>query len=706
MYVNEKWLNDPKNKIPDEYSSWGGFVKLLDDGLKKQINIVKNIDELNSSDEEKKLIAIWKASNDIFNKWENNSGNFEEINNEFIILDNHFKNEEHIKNIANYLYYCKMNGISNLIDFDTGSDLKNVEKIVLDICIGGLSLPQEYYKSDSYKDKLELFKKHLISVKEIIDNGSSIKLSDDFVENIISFENKIAECTMKPEQSRQYDKYYTNTTLENLYLEINKLNSLDAKQDNYTDDKKNYILNDDMKIKAGLFFEQIYDNFNFRKILKNNYNKNFITQENDEIYHITAFDGDGLRNILRIIFDISNKTEYISYLQYNIIKCNSMYCTKNLNDEFFDFYQRKLNGQKKQKNYEKRSINTINSLAGEILGKLFVKKYFSENSKLEINRLVKNIISTMNISIKENDWLTKETKNKAIKKLSSFTTKLGYPDEWKDFTQLDINIGNNLPLISKKVLKWDLNFNFFDKINSVLDRKEWKMNPQTVNAYFMPTQNEIVFPAAILQPPFFYTDIKDIDFDITQEMENIRESDILLACNYGGIGAVIAHEITHGYDDQGRNFDADGNLNNWWCEEDSKLFKEKTEIMAKCAKDYVYIVDNNEYKMNSELTMGENLADLGGLSLSLKSLLNELRNNKKTEMEIKKIIRIFFKSWANIWKQNINKEKRIMLLNIDPHAPTDFRGNLVKHIDLFYEVFDVKEEDKMFIPFNERTKMW
>ena len=247
----------------------------------------------------------------------------------------------------------------------------------------------------------------------------------------------------------------------------------------------------------------------------------------------------------------------------------------------------------------------------------------------------------------------------------------------------------------------------FRKLNSVLDREEWRMTPQTVNAYFMPTQNEIVFPAAILQPPFFHKDSSTIDFDTKDERLLDQNMDLSVPANFGGIGAVIAHEITHGYDDKGRKFDGDGNLNDWWTKEDAELFTGKTEIMAKSAEKYQFIdtQDNNKvYKMNPKLCMGENLADLGGLSLSLQALLKSL--NGQSADVIKASLRILFKSWANVWKLNIKKDSRINRLTTDPHAPCEFRANLVQHMDEFYDAFDVVEGDAMFLEKDCRVRMW
>ena len=239
--------------------------------------------------------------------------------------------------------------------------------------------------------------------------------------------------------------------------------------------------------------------------------------------------------------------------------------------------------------------------------------------------------------------------------------------------------------------------------------EEWHMTPQTVNAYFMPTQNEIVFPAAILQPPFFHSSEDTLDFDVTDEKEMCPNLDLITPANFGGIGAVIAHEITHGYDDKGRKFDLHGNLNDWWNNQDTELFKQKTDLMVKSVEKYIYTdAQENEHKMSAQLTMGENLADIGGLSLSLQSLKQVLKSKGLEEHDInfKASLRVFFKAWANIWKQNMNEDKRVMLLNVDPHAPTDFRGNLVQHIAEFYSSFDVEEGDGMWLEPEERMRMW
>jgi predicted metalloendopeptidase len=713
LYVNNAWLTNQANQIPNDYSSWGGFTKLYDDGLNNQIDIVKNLDNTCYSEEESKIFSIWKASEDRFESWKQGTCNCDPIINEFNILDKHFydyinKENSYISCIANYFYYTQINGIGNIMDFDTGSDLKNVNNVVLDFSVGGLSLPsREYYKSPDFSDKMTLFEEHLKNVKQILEKFTTI--DSNFVNNVLEFENKIADFTMTPDQSREYDKYYTNTTIHDFSKEINNLNSLPRKQENYNEEERDFKLDDDSIQIVDDLWTEICFLFKFEKTLTENFEKNFANKENPPNKHqITVFDGDAIRRVMNLIIDKNNYNQYKSYMQYQIIKSFQGFCTKELDNEFFDFYSRKLGGQQEQKPDIKRSIGIVNSYAGEMMGKLFVKEYFPEQSKQNMQKLVDNVLNIMDESLKTNDWLTDETKSKAINKLSTFTSKIGYPNVWKDYSDFDIQIGDSLYEISKKAKKWSLRVNFFEKINSVLDREEWRMTPQTVNAYFMPTQNEIVFPAAILQPPFFHSSKDSIDFDISDELSMVETLDVVTPTNYGGIGAVIAHEITHGYDDKGRKFDADGNLNDWWCEKDEELFKKKTDIMVNSVSKYIYKdeEDGKEHKMNAELTMGENLADIGGLSLSMKALLKHLDSQNANNITVKASLRVFFKSWANVWKQNIKKDKRIMLLNVDPHAPTDFRGNLVQHMDAFYEVFDITETDNMYLKPEDRMKMW
>lgn len=733
LHVNKKWIEDPANAIPSEYSRWGGFTKLDDNGLINQIQLVKDLkSKSNKNEEEKKISAIWEASCNRFQSWKDNTATCYPIARELEILDAYLSVQtpmsdvtDYVTRVAEYFHYTQINGIENVFDFSTGSDLENTNNVVLDFTTTGLSLPdREYYLDPNFTDKCEMFKQHIQNVADIINTTTSVHLDSNFAQNVFEFEQQLARYKMKSEQCRRYDEYYTNTTLTDLYSNIDNLASISDKCNNYTEEENNFCLTELQKKSIKTFLEKAYDSFDLRKILVVNREKSFTEKGIDNPPHIeqiVAYDGDSIRRVFALILNESILNKYRAFLQYKVICAFKAFCTKNLDDEFFDFYSRKLNGQLEQKPEDKRSIKLVNAYADEMMGKVFVAKYFPETYKSDIRSSINEILDVMKESIKNNDWLTTPTKDKALEKLSKFTVKVGYPDVWKDYSQFDVEEGDSLYDISKKAKKWGLLVEFYNKINTVLDRNEWLMSPQTVNAYFMPTQNEIVFPAAILQPPFYCKSNCDIDFDIIEEMNIIDncnngvndEYDFTSAVNFGGIGAVIAHEITHGYDDKGRKFDGDGNLNDWWTEEDTKLFEAKTDLMAEQANQYTFIDEEDnreasykEYKINAQLTMGENLADLGGISLSLRAMNKRLSNQNASDKVVKANKRVFFKSFANIWKQNIKKDLMINKLTTDPHSPSDFRANLVKNINEFYDIFNVNESDGMYIPPLKRVRMW
>jgi len=717
LHVNKKWLEDAENTIPSEYSSWGGFVKLHDEGLKKQIAMVKELKTKETkTEEEVKINAIWQASIELFDRWENGGGDYHSIKCEMDILDSFFKPEtpvaddEDIVNRLQYLHYSKMNGIRNVLDFDKGSDLTNANNVLLDISTCGLSLPdRDYYTEEKFASKRDMFRTHLENIVRLI--GSDCSLDENFVENVLSFELELAKYTMKSDQRRRYDEYYTNTTLDKLYTEINDLRSLAAKEQNYDETERGFKMSPEQIQLTGKLLEKLYETFDIKNTLRINHAKNF--GENDDtaphVESITAFDGDGFRRVLTMILKPENLPKYRAFLQYKIVTACKKFCTRDLDEEFFDFYFRKLNGQEEQKPIDKRAIANVELYGGEMLGKLFVARYFPEEYKADVEHKIHQILETMKKSIEVNDWLTPATKEKAKEKLIKFRLKIGYPDKWKDYSEFNIKEGDSLYEISKEAVRWKLKVNFYEKVNSILDRTEWLMTPQTVNAYFMPTQNEIVFPAAILQPPFYHQSKDTIDFDIEQEVNMAPNFDAVASANFGGILAVIAHEITHGYDDKGRKFNGDGNLDDWWTQEDTQLFTSKADIMGKQAETYVYVDvedDNKEYTLNPQLTMGENLADLGGLGLSLGALMIQLEKEGADPEMIRASQRVLFKSFANIWKQNSKKEYKIRCITSDPHSPCDFRANLVKNMNEFYEAFEIKEGDKMYLAPEERVRMW
>mmetsp|Transcript_18885 Transcript_18885/g.24664 ORF Transcript_18885/g.24664 Transcript_18885/m.24664 type:complete len:738 (-) Transcript_18885:176-2389(-) len=722
-YVNHDWLADETITIPPEYPRWGSFTKLADDSLKNQIGLLKTIvSKKPSNSEEEKLAQVWAASMNRFESWENGGGDYSCIAAEFKILTSNLElgsdSSTWSKGLANYFSRCQQIGIKYPLSWDKGANLEDPDNVILDFAPSGLSLPsRDYYFEENFEKERKMWKDHLQKVAKLV--GSVVV--EGFADKVVKFETKLAMITMKRDQSRLYDKYYTVSTLDDMIQGINAINHLEDKEANYkgsealfeSDSDKKVLTSSKWEVEESFipsiesFVSDMCEHLNLRELMSENYRKNYADKSEADLkaaeFRLTVFDGDYLRRIFYVLFNGDNQQDIIAYLQYRIIRFSSSFCTKDLNEEFFDFYSRKLHGQEEQKSHEKRSMSLVNAWLGELMGKVYVSKYFSEQDKTNVEGMIEDILGIMADSLRTNDWLTEETKTKAAKKLERFVVKIGYPSKWKEYDSLTFADGDDLFKMHAKVNAFEYEKEFAEKVNTPKDKTEWHMTPQTVNAYFHPLNNEIVFPAAILQPPFYANSLDHVDFDFgTSE----RTDDMLLAINFGGIGAVIAHEITHGYDDQGRKFDADGKLNNWWGDEDLELFKSKTNTMLKQAESYVYKDSQNskEHRMNGELTMGENLADLGGLSLACKGMLARLRGRNTADRQL--LLQLFFKSWANVWKIKQTNEYSIQQLATDPHAPAPFRGNLVKNNEYFYEAFPVKEGDAMFLKPEDRVSMW
>lgn len=371
------------------------------------------------------------------------------------------------------------------------------------------------------------------------------------------------------------------------------------------------------------------------------------------------------------------------YLAFHVTSDMAPFLSKNFSDARFDFYSRTLSGQKEQEPRWERVMQVINGSVGSMLGKLYVDKHFKPEAKERMLELVNNLQATFQERITNLDWMSDATKQKGIAKLNTFLKKIGYPDKWRDYSTLKIvpnNYVQNVMNAAEHDYKYELS-----KLGRPVDKSEWFMTPNTVNAYYNPAFNEIVFPAAILQFPFF-------DFNADD------------AVNYGGIGAVIGHEMTHGFDDQGCQYDADGNLKNWWTPEDAKQFGERTDIVRKQFDGYT-ILDG--LHVDGSLTLGENIADLGGVTIAYEAFKKTKQGQSNELIDGFTPDQRFFLSWAQVWRGKATPEKARQLLKIDPHSPSEWRGNgPLSNFEPFYKAFGVKEGDKMFVPVDQRAKIW
>ncbi len=375
--------------------------------------------------------------------------------------------------------------------------------------------------------------------------------------------------------------------------------------------------------------------------------------------------------------------DWKTYFKWHLITNAAPFLNKAMDDENFRFYQGVLSGVKEQEPRWKRGVNVINGVLGEVVGKIYVQKHFQPEAKARMTELVENLRKAYGEGIKGLEWMGEETKKQALDKLAKFDPKIGYPDKWKDYSKLTINaddLAGNMRRATMVAVKQNR-----EKLGQPIDKTQWFMTPQTVNAYYNPVMNEIVFPAAILQPPFF----------------NLEADD---AVNYGGIGAVIGHEMGHGFDDSGSQFDGDGKLRNWWTDEDRKEFEKRTNKLVAQYNDFTVLDDVH---INGEFTQGENIGDLSGLTIAFKAY--QLSKNGQPTPIIDGMTgdqRVFY-GWAQVWARKYRDEELRKRIKTDPHSPSEFRANgTVQNMPEFHEAFDVKPDDKMYKAPEERVKIW
>jgi putative endopeptidase len=392
---------------------------------------------------------------------------------------------------------------------------------------------------------------------------------------------------------------------------------------------------------------------------------------------------------LASVYSESNLENLKTWLSWNVISSKAAYLSKEFVDERFSFYGTKLTGAPVNRARWKRAVSLVEGSLGEAVGKIYVEKYYPPEAKAKMDQLVDYLIEAYRESIQELEWMSDETKKKALVKLTKFTPKIGYPTKWKDYSSIVID-RNDLVGNVKRVTSWGLDREM-KKIGSPIDREEWFMTPQTVNAYYNPGFNEIVFPAAILQPPFFSLESDD-------------------AVNFGAIGAVIGHEIGHGFDDQGSKYDGDGALISWWSDADRKAFEERTASLISQFNELSPSQLPDENKVNGELTIGENIGDLGGLGIAYRAYLLSLKNNGGSEpapIDGLTAKQRLFLSWAQAWRTKGRDEMVLQRLATDPHSPPEFRCNqIVRNIDAFYEAFDLSPEDALWLDQSQRVSIW
>jgi len=381
----------------------------------------------------------------------------------------------------------------------------------------------------------------------------------------------------------------------------------------------------------------------------------------------------------------SNRDSWVAWLKLNLVSASAAFLTDDIVQQNFEFYAKTLSGTPQIRDRWKRGVSVTQGALGEAIGKVYVEKHFPARAKEEMKVLVDYLLEAYRLSILELPWMSDETKKKALEKLTKFTPKIGYPDKWRDYSTLEISASDLIGNLWR-IAEFDHAY-AIAKIGAPVDRDEWHMTPQTVNAYYNPLANEIVFPAAILQPPFF---------DLDAEM----------AANYGGIGATIGHEIGHGFDDQGSKYDGDGNMVDWWSDVDRAKFEELTSVLV-AQFDALSPESTPDIHVNGAFTLGENIGDLGGLAIAYKAYKLALKGTESPVIDGFTGDQRFFLSYAHSWRNKNRPEEVRRRIAIDPHSPDEFRCNqIVRNVQEFYDAFSVSEKDELWLAPSERVRIW
>lgn len=631
LYVNGGWLS--KAVIPPYLNRYGSFDELQESNI---TNLKSLVDEL------------------ISNSYPDGS-NYQKISDFFVTgidsaaveaagaspLDdlrqriNSIKSNEDLQNVIAYLHTYRF---PVLFGVYAGPDQKNSSSVIINLGQSGMTLSDRDYYLNTDERNTEIRKQYVIYMTSMFENlGYSSDEAAKRASTVLNMETEIAKFSYGRLELRDPLKNYYKTNLDEL---------------------------------KSICPQFAWDSY-FRNI-------GIEPPTELDISQTTFF--KGLNGFLTQF----SLDDFKVYLEWHILNPSASFLSSKFVNDNFNFYGKFFSGQKELKPRWRRVLDVISGTLGEALGQIYVEKYFPPEYKQRARELVENVRAALRNRIQNLDWMSSQTKKNAIEKLDKMTIKVGYPDKWRDYTNLKIDkksyFGN---LISSRKFGFDYNMS---KLGKPVDKLEWHMTPQTVNAYYDPVNNEIVFPAAILQPPFFYANGDD-------------------AMNYGGIGAVIGHEITHGFDDNGRLYDKDGNMKDWWTEEDAAKYKVKTDAIV---EQYNNIKILDSLHVDGKLTLGENIADIGGVTIALDAVQIAWSKNPPPEkIDGFTPLQRFFISYAQIWRTAIRDKEQIRRLKEDEHSPAIARVNgVVYNIPQFYQAFNLTPVDKLYKSEKDRNLVW
>ncbi len=628
------WMKN--NPLPAAYSRFGSFDQLAKDNSERINNILNDLLKKNyaKGTAERKLSDLYKMAMDSTKR---NADGVAPV----MPMLKEIEACKTMNDLYNLQFKYAQYGVQEFMYMGFNADEKDSKNNILNIYQGGLTLGQKEYYLDNdgpTKEIREAYKKHIVRMFKLF--GFKEKDAKKKMQYIMNVETAIAKVSLSRTELRDVEANYNRMTLKE--------------------------------------FEAKYPNVPLRKVMnamgiKDIYFQNMIVGQPSFVA--------GINELLAKI----KPEECKAYFEWDSITSAASYLSDEIAEANFDFFGKTLSGSKEMQPRWRRCTSQVERQMGEALGKMYAEKYFPASSKERMAKLVKNLQIALAERIKAQDWMTPETKLAALEKLLTFYVKIGYPDKWTDMSGLNIDANKSYYENIIECNRFWTKDNIDKKVGKPVDIDEWQMYPQTVNAYYNPTTNEICFPAGILQYPFFDPEADD-------------------AFNYGAIGVVIGHEMTHGFDDQGSHYDKDGNMTDWWVASDVENFKEKGQKYAEFFSKIKVLPDLDA---NGQLTLGENLADHGGLQVAWYAYKNATKGKTLPEIDGFTADQRFFLAYAGVWASNITEQAIRQQTKSDPHSLGRWRVNgALPHIDMWYKAFNVKPSDKMYIKPSERLKLW
>ena len=627
QYANGGWIKN--NPLKAEYARFGSFDQLREDNVERLNGLFAEMSKLNPAkgSVDQKIVDLYKLGLDSTRL---NAEGAEPVKDELRMIYSAGDKKELVAVLAK----LNLAGGGGFFGMGVDADLMDSNKQVLYLGQSGLGMGDRDYYVDA--ENAELHSKYQQMLEKLFTLAGESDAAAKAL-NTVKLEDALASFSWTSVQNRDYTKLYNPMSTAEIAKTFGGFD-------------------------FGYFFQAM----------------GIPAQDKVIVEQPSFFEG------FAKLFESSDLSQLQDYLAAHSLMSAAPYMSDDFYAAQFDFFSTAMSGVTEQKARWKRAMSVPNNILGEAVGQMYVKKYFPEENKKKMLEIVGELQKSLGEHIANLEWMSEETKAYAQNKLSNFTVKVGYPDKWKDYSSLNVDPEQSYYKNIVAANTWYVADNL-SKMGKATDKSEWGMTPQTVNAYYNPTTNEICFPAAILQPPFFNIDADD-------------------AVNYGAIGVVIGHEMTHGFDDQGRLFDTDGNMNNWWTAEDEAKFNEKTAVLVK-QYDEVEILPG--LHANGKLSLGENIADHGGVSIAYTALHNSLGDKMPADIDGFNVDQRFFIGYAHLWAQNITDEEKARLTKLDVHSLAENRINVtLRNFQAFFDAFGIKEGDPMWRPESERVSIW